>query len=78
MSGFLLTDEEKRRFLQWLELQAESSRAMLKQFESLPSAVAEAMTAREKRDLAGFLTVAHYLRSGESMTVGAPTTNDSG
>lgn len=70
MGGFLLTDEEKRRFLQWLETQAESSRAMLKQFESLPPAVAEALTAKEKRDLAGFLIVANHLRSGESMTIG--------
>lgn len=70
MSEFLLTNEEKQRFLEWLELQAESSRAMLKQFESLPSAVAEVMIRKEKRDLAGFIIVANHLRSGESMAIG--------
>jgi hypothetical protein len=69
MAGFLLTDAERQRFLQWLELQAESSRAMLKQFESLPSNVAEAMSRREKQELAGYLIVANVLRSSESMTI---------
>lgn len=71
MGGFLLTDQEKQRFLQWLELQAESSRLMLKQFESLPPVVAETLIAREKWNLAGFIVVATYLRSGETMTVGS-------
>lgn len=78
MSGFLLTDDEKRRFLRWLEMQAESSKAMITQFEKLPPGVSEAMIKKEKRDLAGFLIVANRLRSGESFTVGstAPTTTE--
>lgn len=71
MSGFLLTDSERQRFLQWLEMQAESSKAMLKQFENLPPVVAEAITAKEKRELAGYLIVAHVLRSSESMSISA-------
>lgn len=71
MSGFLLTDNERQRFLQWLEMQAESSRLMLKQFESLSPALAETLTAKEKRELAGYLIVAQVLRSSESMTIGS-------
>lgn len=76
MSGFLLTDAERQRFLQWLEMQAESSKAMLKQFESLPAKVAEAMMTKEKRELAGYLIVAHVLRSSESMSISADDAND--
>lgn len=74
MSGFLLTDAERQRFLQWLEMQAESSKAMLAQFEKLSPALAETLAAKEKQELAGYLIVARVLRSSESMTIGSDET----
>jgi hypothetical protein len=69
--SYLLTDQERERFALWLERRAESSRGIIKQFETLPSAVAATMTTKEKRELAAYLIVAGILRSIEPMTIGA-------
>lgn len=68
-TNFLLSNEERERFASYLEQQAESSKGMLEQFKKLPSAVSEILVARERRELAAYLTVAGILRSIESFTI---------
>lgn len=68
--SFLLTPQERDRFATWLERQAESSKAMIAQFETLPPAVAEVMVAKEKQELAAYIIIARMLRSTEDMSIG--------
>ena len=67
--SFSLTDEERRRFLLWLERQAESNRLLIQQLEKLPDG--KIVSCGLKQDLAGFLIVANVLQSSESMTLKA-------
>jgi len=65
--SYLLSDEERKRFALWLERQAESSKGIIAQFEKLPPALAEAMIAKERRELAAYIIVAGILRSTEKV-----------
>ena len=68
MSGLLLTEAERIRFAEWLELQAETAKGMAHQMEKM--SIMPAMIELEKRRIAAYLLVASGLRNTETMTVG--------
>lgn len=67
--SYLLSNEEKQRFSEWLMLQIESSKGMLGQFEKLPPAIGMELIKREKLKLAGYSIVLEDIQSGENMTI---------
>lgn len=64
----LLTDQEKRRFSDWLELQIYSGTQMVEQFEKLR--VPPELIKRERVNIAAFQLVLRYINSGETVQVG--------
>jgi hypothetical protein len=69
MSGYLLTDEEKHRFSQWLQLQIESCKAMSEQMEKMAGPVGEQLAKRERLKVAAFTLVYREINSGETMEI---------
>lgn len=72
MSGgdLLLSDAERERFASWLERDAESSRLLLEQLETLPAG--KLVSNMMGLDMAASLRVAKRLRDMESHGIGAP------
>ena len=70
MSRFLLDEKETERFAAYCEQTAAASKGMIEQFEKMPGPVGVELAKREKQQIAAFLIVAEYLRSGETMTLG--------
>lgn len=68
MSGLLLSDAERKRFIDWLELSESSSNDLLKAAEgiNLPGP----LLARLKFETAACHFLAHKLRTTESMSIG--------
>lgn len=64
-----LSQAEADRFAAWLEREAETGRAILRQLESLPPNVAAPLIEREKRDIAAALIIARRLRSTERVEI---------
>lgn len=69
MSGYLLTDAEKHRFSQWLQLQIESCKAMAEQMEKMAGPIGEELAKRERLKGAAFLIVYREINSGEKMEI---------
>lgn len=67
----LLNDDEKRRFLEWLNVQIYSAGEMLKATESMPG-VGEAMAKKFRLEQFAFTFVRDYIQNSESFTVGNP------
>ncbi len=65
----LLTDEERRRFAEYLEQDAESSRLIIAQMEAMPNV--EMMTRNIKIEMHAALIIARKLRDVESQTIRA-------
>ena len=66
---FLLDEKEKEKFAIYCEQNAESSKAIIAQFEKMPGPAMEEIAKREKQKVAAFLIVAAELRSGETMSI---------
>ena len=67
----MLTDEEKKKFADYLEQDAFSDNGMAKQMDTLEASSPVAVMLRQKA--AAKMIVAQHLRSGESMTIDAGT-----
>ena len=65
--SYLLTDQERDRFVWWLTKQAETSKGMIQQFEKL--GVHQQITTAEKNYLQACMLLALRLESSESMTI---------
>lgn len=65
----LLTDDERRRFADYLLIEAESAEGMAAQMATLPGPVMAELAKRERTIAAASRLVAQRLTSGESMTV---------
>jgi len=70
MSGYLLTDEEKHRFSQWLQLQIDSCKQMGEQMAKMAGPVGEELAKRERLKAAAFTVVYREINSGETMEIG--------
>jgi len=70
MGGALLTDEEKRRFSEWLQIQIDSGKGMAEQMEKMSGAVGAELVKREQIKIAAYLVVYKEINSGESWQVG--------
>jgi hypothetical protein len=70
MSGYLLTDEEKHRFSQWLQLQIESCQAISEQMAKMQGPVGEQLVKREHLKVAAFTLVYNEINSGEAVEIG--------
>lgn len=69
MTGYLLTEPEKQRFSQWLQLQIESCKAMAEQMAKMAGPIGEELVKREKIKIAAFTLVYREINSGETMTI---------
>lgn len=68
--GLLLTDEERQRFAEWLEMEARSAAAMAQQLGKVGPAVGEALSRKERLYAAAATLIARRLRETESFSVG--------
>ncbi len=69
MAKAILEEDEKKRFLEWLNIQIDTSRGMAEQMEKM-FGLTSPLTKQERLRLAGFEIVARYIMEGESFTVG--------
>lgn len=65
----ILTDEERNKFIAYLEMNASTSAEMIKQFEKLSGPAMIEMAKREKQKLVAYTIIANDLKSAESMTI---------
>jgi len=70
MSAYLLTDEEKHRFSQWLQLQIDSCKQMGEQMAKMGGPVGAELVKRERAKAAAFTLVYREINSGETMEIG--------
>lgn len=68
MSGFLLNDLERRRFIDWLEREAVSGKAIIQQMEGMGT-VPSPILARERLELAAACVILEKLRATESFMI---------
>ena len=68
MMSMLLTDKEKARFLEWLNINIDTATKIIEQMENMgmPSPVVNL----EKMLLAGYTIIANKLRDSEPMNLG--------
>lgn len=71
MSGYLLTEQEKHRFSQWLQLQIDSYKQMAQQMEKMTGPVGGELVKREQMKIAAFTIVYREINSGETMEIGS-------
>lgn len=69
MAGFLLTDDERRRFAEWCERNADTAFGMAAQMDKLGGPVA-LLAQKERNEAMAYRIVARILRATESMTIG--------
>ena len=67
--SLLLTDEERMRFADWLELEARTATGLIEQLEKLGQYAAP-LVAREKAEAAAARLIAAKLRGIQSMSIG--------
>ena len=68
MPGLLLTDEERARFVGWLENEIASGEAMMRQFETMGEAAAP-IFARERAETLAAKVLLAKLRSYERQEI---------
>lgn len=68
--GLLLTAQERDRFAAWLQLEIETSRGMLEQFEKVGGPGMDIIAKRERTKIAGFVIVLNDIHSGETFAIG--------
>lgn len=68
IKAMLLSNEERTKFAQWCEQEATSTRAILQQMEKLK--MPEAVTKKQRIELAAVSVVYKMLTSGEQQTIG--------
>lgn len=64
----LLSDEERKKFADWLENEAATANSMIEQMKKLN--LPDAIMQREKAEAAAALIIARKLRGTESMSIG--------
>lgn len=69
MGGALLTDEEKHRFSEWLQIQIDSCKGMAEQMEKMTGPVGQELAKRERIKAAAFMVVYKDINSGETMEI---------
>lgn len=67
MSGFLLEEKERDRFLVWLDQQAASNEQIVEQLRK--NSVPEALVKQQSTEALACRIVANMIRSGESVTL---------
>lgn len=66
--SLLLTEQERVRFADWLELEASTAEGIAGQLGNLPGAFTSMVIDREKRYAAAALLIAGKLRATESVS----------
>jgi hypothetical protein len=65
----ILTDIERRRFVAWLEMTAETCGGIAIQMEKLPDPVSAQLVQMERAKAAACLFIANDLRNTETMVI---------
>ena len=65
----LLTDQERERFIQYLQLCAETSEGMAKEIAKLPGGGMEVLEKRERMKATAYRVILADLQSAEKMTL---------
>ena len=65
----ILDDRERQKFIEWLEMTAETCRGMAEQMEKLPSPAMQELIKRERFKAAACLLIASDLKGAEVMTI---------
>lgn len=65
----ILTDEERRKFAEYCEVQVQSAKAIVSQMEKLGS-LPEALVRIQRANMQAYAIVARDLRNMESQTIG--------
>ena len=64
-----LTQQEREKFVLWLNQEAESNKALIVQMEKMGSSVTKPVIKVKKTEVAACLVVAQILGSAESVTL---------
>jgi len=70
MSRLLLTEQERHRFADWLEMEAASSEGLALELDKLFGGSVAAIAKQHRMEAAASRLIAKKLRSIESMTIG--------
>lgn len=68
----LLSDEERKKFLEYLENYANSTKLLLEQVDKLkmPQPIKDQITSKHKQEIAACIVIILHLRSAESFSIG--------
>lgn len=69
----LLENEDKAKFIQYLESEIQSCQGMIEQYEKMGGSAMQTLIKRDKQMTAACIIILNHLRSGESLTINQPT-----
>jgi hypothetical protein len=65
-----LTDQERQRFADWLEMEADSNEGLAAQMDKIAGPMMGEVSKRQRIEAAAMRLIAKRLRSTESMSIG--------